>query len=82
MLVFSTGSSRVPIDGFKSLESNREKNSKFSIEMIAYVKNQKNFIKAHTCFNRIDLPNFPNKEELDEAIKFISDFEMLGFGFE
>ena len=82
LLVFSTGSSRVPIDGFKALESNREKNSKFSIEMIAYVKNQKNFIKAHTCFNRIDLPNFPNKEELDEAIKFISDFEMLGFGFE
>ena len=82
LLVFSTGSSRVPIDGFKALESNREKSSKFTIEMIYYEKKKKNFIKAHTCFNRIDVPNFPNREELDEAIKFISDFEMLGFGME
>ena len=80
-LVFSTGSSRVPIEGFKALESNREQNSKFTIDVALYIKNEKNFIKAHTCFNRIDLPNFPSERELIDAINFVSQFEMLVFGF-
>ena len=44
--------------------------------------NDKNFIRAHTCFNRIDLPNFPNIESLHEAIKFALENEVLGFGIE
>ena len=82
LLFFSTGSSRVPIEGFKALESNREKNSKFTIEMIPYQRNKKNYIKAHTCFNRIDLPNFMTQREVEEAVRFISEHEIKGFGME
>ena len=81
-LLFCTGSSRVPIGGFKTLESNRGNISKFCITKTEYVPNHKNFIKAHTCFNRLDLPNFPNENLLKDAIKFAIENETLGFGIE
>ena len=81
-LLFYTGSSRVLIGGFKTLESNRGNISKFCITKIEFVPNKKNFIKAHTCFNRLDLPNFPNDILLREAIKFAIENETLGFGIE
>jgi E3 ubiquitin-protein ligase HUWE1 len=81
-LLFCTGSSRVPIGGFKSLESNRGQISKFEIVKTEYYEGKKNFLRAHTCFNRLDLPNFPNKETLNEAIRFALENEVLGFGIE
>ena len=81
-LLFCTGSSRVPIGGFKSLESNRGQISKFEIVKTEYYEGKKNFLRAHTCFNRLDLPNFPNKETLSEAVKFALENEVLGFGIE
>jgi E3 ubiquitin-protein ligase HUWE1 len=81
-LLFCTGSSRVPIGGFKTLESNRGNVSKFCITKCEYISNQKNFIRAHTCFNRLDLPNFPNREKIKEAIKFAIENETLGFGID
>ena len=80
--MFSTGSSRVPLGGFSSLESNRGNTARFTIESIPYVKNKKNFIKAHTCFNRLDIPYFTEKKELEEAIKFVCNNEILGFGID
>ena len=82
LLLFATGASRVPLGGFEVLESNGGNIYKFTIEYIAYNNNQKNFIKAHTCFNRIDMPCYPNKEELEEALRFVSEKEMWGFGIE
>ena len=79
-LQFVTGSSRVPIGGFKSLESNKGTLYKFTIQKIEYKKNLMNFCKAHTCFNKIDLPNFPNKDELLNSIKFAIENECVGFG--
>ena len=81
-LLFCTGSSRVPIGGFKSLESNRGQIAKFEIVKTEYTPGQKNFLRAHTCFNRLDLPNFPDRVTLDEAIKFALENEVLGFGIE
>ena len=81
-LLFCTGSSRVPIGGFKSLESNRGQLSKFEIVKTQYYEGKKNYLRAHTCFNRLDLPNFPNKETLNEAIRFALENEVLGFGIE
>ena len=81
-LLFCTGSTRVPIGGFKTLESNRGNICKFSITKIEYYPKQKNFIRAHTCFNRLDLPNFPNREKIKEAIKFAIENETLGFGID
>ena len=81
-LLFCTGSSRVPIGGFKSLESNRGQIAKFEIVKTEYMAGKKNFLRAHTCFNRLDLPNFPDKNTLDEAVKFALENEVLGFGIE
>ena len=81
-LLFCTGSSRVPIGGFKSLESNRGQIAKFEIVKTEYIAGKKNFLRAHTCFNRLDLPNFPDKNTLDEAVKFALENEVLGFGIE
>ena len=82
LLMFSTGASRVPFGGFSALESNRGNVSKFTIESIPYEKGKKNFVKAHTCFNRLDIPIFNNKNELKEAIHFVSSNEIIGFGIE
>ena len=81
-LLFCTGSSRVPIGGFKSLESNRGQIAKFEIVKAEYIAGKKNFLRAHTCFNRLDLPNFPDKNTLNEAVKFALENEVLGFGIE
>ena len=81
-LMFCTGSSRVPFDGFSKLESNRGEIAKFTIEYGNYTEGKKNFIKAHTCFNRIDLPNYKTKNELKEALEYVSTNEILGFGID
>ena len=81
LLLFATGSTRVPLGGFEELSNNGSK-SKFTIESCAYIKNKRNFIRAHTCFNRIDLPCYPNKEELRQAVKFVSENQIWGFGEE
>ena len=82
LLMFATGVSRVPFGGFAALESNRGNISKFTIESIPYVYGTKNFVKAHTCFNRLDIPIFNTKNELKEAINFVSSNEIIGFGIE
>ena len=82
LLMFSTGTSRVPFGGFEALESNRGNLNKFTIERSDYHFGEKNFIKAHTCFNRLDIPEFESKEEMEEAIRFISSNEIIGFGIE
>ena len=82
LLQFSTGSTRVPVGGFKSLQSNRGNLAPFSIYRLEYEKGKRNYIKARTCFNRINLPNFPDKEKLLEGINFVIDNEILGFGIE
>ena len=82
LLLFSTGSGRVPIGGFAVLESNRGNIAKYTIESIPYQRGCKNYIKAHTCFNRLDIPVFLFKNELVEALKFITNNEILGFGID
>ena len=81
-LLFCTGSSRVPIGGFKSLESNRGQISKFEIVKIEYKSGAKNFLRVHTCFNRLDLPEYPDKDSLNNAIRFALENQVLGYGIE
>lgn len=81
-LQFCTGTSRVPIGGFSVIESNRGTISPFTIVKVTYKPNLRNFIKAHTCFNRVDLPDYPSKDKLKEAIDFITKNEILGFGID
>lgn len=80
-LQFCTGTPRVPIGGFPKLQSNRGEISKFCINSITYDSKCKNFIKAHTCFNRIDLPMFNNVDQIKEAILF-TNLNSIGFGID
>lgn len=83
LLQFSTGSSRVPIGGFRSLESNRENKAPFCITRTEYDPNShSNFIKSHTCFNRLDIPAYPSRDLLAEGLLYIINNEVLGFGIE
>ena len=82
LLQFSTGSTRVPVGGFKCLQSNRGNLAPFSISKIQYEEGKQNYIKARTCFNRINLPNFPDEAKLLEGINFVIENEILGFGIE
>lgn len=64
LLQFVTGTSRVPMNGFKELYgSNGPK--KFTIEKWG---TPDNFPRAHTCFNRIDLPPYTSYEQLKEKV--------------
>ena len=82
LLQFSTGSTRVPVGGFKCLLSNRGNLSPFSISKVQYEEGKQNYIKARTCFNRINLPNFPDEAKLLEGINFVIENEILGFGID
>ena len=80
-LQFSTGSSRVPINGFQNLESNRGELAKYCLNSVPYNKNGNNYIRAHTCFNRLDVPQFKKKEEVHVAIQFVLK-NITGFGID
>eukprot|EP00826_Nyctotherus_ovalis_P048465 TRINITY_DN5715_c0_g1_i10.p1 TRINITY_DN5715_c0_g1~~TRINITY_DN5715_c0_g1_i10.p1 ORF type:complete len:437 (-),score=141.74 TRINITY_DN5715_c0_g1_i10:154-1464(-) len=80
---FCTGSVRVPIEGFKGLTSNNGKLCGFSIESKDYQNEELDFLVAHTCFNRIELPIYPCIEIMEKAIrKIISTPLCFQFAFE
>uniref|UniRef100_A0A7E4UYV5 HECT-type E3 ubiquitin transferase n=1 Tax=Panagrellus redivivus TaxID=6233 RepID=A0A7E4UYV5_PANRE len=60
LLQFVTGTSSIPFEGFKALRgSNGPK--KFTIEKYG---TENSLPRAHTCFNRLDLPAYPTKQVL------------------
>ena len=78
---FCTGNARTPINGFRMLQSSRNRVVKFSIERQVYDKNNC-MIQAKTCFNRLYLPDYKNKELLKENILKIVMFDTNYFGLE
>eukprot|EP01017_Pseudomicrothorax_dubius_P035988 TRINITY_DN5111_c0_g1_i12.p1 TRINITY_DN5111_c0_g1~~TRINITY_DN5111_c0_g1_i12.p1 ORF type:complete len:172 (-),score=39.36 TRINITY_DN5111_c0_g1_i12:67-519(-) len=69
-LQYCTGSSRTPVEGFRALESNRGDMAKFCIESVKYLEAD-SYPRAHTCFNRLDLPCYPTQEALENALNYI-----------
>ncbi|XP_046399673.1 E3 ubiquitin-protein ligase Nedd-4 isoform X2 [Ischnura elegans] len=68
LLQFVTGTSRVPMNGFKELYGSNGPQL-FTIERWGAPEN---YPRAHTCFNRIDLPPYENYQQLrDKLIKAI-----------
>ncbi len=58
LLQFSTGTSRIPVNGFKDLQGS-DGPRKFTLEVIS----DRNILpRSHTCFNRIDLPHYDDYE--------------------
>lgn len=68
LLQFVTGTSRVPMNGFKELYGSNGPQL-FTIERWG---TPENFPRAHTCFNRLDLPQYESYANLkDKLVKAI-----------
>ncbi|KAF4121053.1 E3 ubiquitin-protein ligase NEDD4, partial [Geosmithia morbida] len=77
LLQFTTGTSRIPVNGFKDLQGS-DGPRRFTIEKAGEMTN---LPKAHTCFNRIDLPPYKNLEMLQQKLTIAVE-ETMGFGQE
>ena len=80
LLQFVTGTSGVPSRGFSVLQGNDGNVKKFTIhgvDSLTYV-----YPRAHTCFNRIDLPYYKTKAELYERLKQAVTLSGVGFDIE
>ncbi|CAN9393403.1 unnamed protein product [Alternaria alternata] len=77
LLQFATGTSRIPVNGFKDLQGS-DGPRRFTIEK-AGEPNQ--LPKSHTCFNRLDLPPYKTFEALNQKLTIAVE-ETVGFGQE
>ena len=78
-LQFCTGCRSVPIEGFRGLKNNRKEECLFTINL---VETSHGFIRAHACFNRIDLPIFESVSEVQKSIDYILSQKQFKFDFE
>uniref|UniRef100_F6I565 HECT-type E3 ubiquitin transferase n=1 Tax=Vitis vinifera TaxID=29760 RepID=F6I565_VITVI len=78
LLQFVTGTSKVPLDGFKALQGISGP-QKFQIHK-AYGAPER-LPSAHTCFNQLDLPEYSSKEQLQERLLLAIHEASEGFGF-
>ena len=77
LLQFCTGTSKVPLEGFKALQGVSGP-QKFQIHKSYGAKTL--LPTAHTCFNQLDLVEYDSKEQLKERLQ-LAIKEGLGFGF-
>ena len=77
-LQFVTGSSKVPLEGFKALPG-MGGFQKFQIHK-SFASTDR-LPTTHTCMNQLDLPEYPNKEKLKNRLKFAVSEGKEGFGF-
>lgn len=78
LLQFATGTSRVPVNGFKELHGS-DGPRRFTIDKKSGSINA--LPVAHTCFNRIDLPEYTSIEMLTAKLTLAIE-ETMGFGVE
>ncbi|KAJ2675579.1 hypothetical protein IWW42_001001 [Coemansia sp. RSA 1085] len=77
LLQFTTGTSRIPVNGFKDLQGS-DGPRRFTIEKSGDVVA---LPKSHTCFNRIDLPPYTDYETLSTKLTLAIE-NTVGFGQE
>ncbi|KAJ2315603.1 NEDD4 E3 ubiquitin-protein ligase [Coemansia sp. RSA 2704] len=77
LLQFTTGTSRIPVNGFKDLQGS-DGPRRFTIEKSGDIVA---LPKSHTCFNRIDLPPYPDYETLSTKLTLAIE-NTVGFGQE
>merc|ERR1712232_589541 len=80
LLQFVTGTSGVPSRGFSVLHGNDGLIRKFNIQGVSL--NTCLYPRAHTCFNRIDIPMYKSKEDLREKLTIAVQIEPTGFSIE
>ena len=77
-LQFVTGSSKVPIEGFKALPG-MDGPQRFQIHKCFASKER--LPTAHTCINQLDLPEYASEEELRNKLVLAIKEGNEGFGF-
>ncbi|KAG9857847.1 E3 ubiquitin-protein ligase pub1, partial [Aureobasidium melanogenum] len=77
LLQFATGTSRIPVNGFKDLQGS-DGPRRFTIEKSG---EEGQLPKSHTCFNRLDLPPYKTYEALNAKLLWAVE-ETVGFGQE
>ncbi|KAK3714183.1 hypothetical protein LTR37_007985 [Vermiconidia calcicola] len=77
LLQFATGTSRIPVNGFKDLQGS-DGPRRFTIEKSG---EEGQLPKSHTCFNRLDLPPYKNFDALQGKLLWAVE-ETVGFGQE
>ncbi|CAH2037296.1 unnamed protein product, partial [Iphiclides podalirius] len=82
LLQFVTGSRRVPLAGFRALQGSTGAAAPklFTLHLVADASPD-SLPKAHTCFNRLDLPPYPTKEKMHDKLKQ-AVLETAGFAVE
>ncbi|GAX74557.1 hypothetical protein CEUSTIGMA_g2006.t1, partial [Chlamydomonas eustigma] len=78
LLQFVTGTSKVPLDGFRALQGIGGP-QKFQIHK-AYGPTDR-LPSAHTCFNQLDIPEYESKEQLVSKLMVALKQGATGFGF-
>ena len=68
------------VTGTSVLQGNDGNIKKFAIHGVD--KNSCFFPRAHTCFNRLDLPDYQSKKELEEKLRLAVTTSCIGFGLE
>lgn len=66
LLQFTTGTSRVPVNGFKDLQGS-DGPRRFTIEKSG---DPNGLPRSHTCFNRLDLPPYQDYESLERKLRY------------
>ncbi|KAH8101291.1 ubiquitin-protein ligase [Cristinia sonorae] len=77
LLQFVTGTSRIPVNGFKDLQGS-DGPRRFTIEKSG---DPSQLPKSHTCFNRVDLPPYQDYDTLEQKLTMAVE-ETVGFGQE
>lgn len=77
LLQFTTGTSRIPVNGFKDLQGS-DGPRRFTIEKAGEIDQ---LPKSHTCFNRVDLPPYKDYESLKKKLTIAVE-NTVGFGQE
>lgn len=77
LLQFTTGTSRIPVNGFKDLQGS-DGPRRFTIEKAG---EPQQLPKSHTCFNRVDLPPYTSYESMKQKLTLAVE-ETVGFGQE
>ncbi|KAK9887769.1 hypothetical protein WA026_000084 [Henosepilachna vigintioctopunctata] len=81
LLQFVTGSSRVPLQGFKALQGSTGAASPRLFTIHCVDVPPQNLPKAHTCFNRIDIPPYDSYQVLLDKLTQAVE-ETCGFAVE
>ncbi|KAF4047304.1 HECT domain-containing protein [Phytophthora infestans] len=80
LLQYVTGSSGVPVEGFKGLTGMDGEIQLFTIQLGKDVSTVYTVLPhASTCLNRLDLPLYPSKVELERILTMVVEMDVTGF---